>query len=346
MGPPYLKDILEEPGNTHCADCSDKFPSFVCTKLGALLCKTCAEKGNKVVNEILEFELPPFYCRPWPGNTCPDFVREAFVHSKYDSLEFTNGARQRGDQSQYFCSEKVGILSKKVKKSLTFVDRKFQLLIDRNLFLYFFKAEHDEPKVSVNLDNMNIFFINEKEFELPPHTILVHFSDAGITHFWYLRSTTSKTIVNWFNAIRYGKYHRICLNSMTNRDISSQILSSLSHPTIVTGWLNKTGPKPRAAWRTRWCVLINRKLFYGEDRHMDEPNGEIFIGHESDHYAVVLGVHESCKRPAGPSFTLHTPLRMYALYAMTESEREKWVSAISKVILTPLSLDDYKLNRN
>ncbi len=54
--------------------------------------------GNERVNADLEAELPLFYRRPWPGPSCPAFMREAFVQAKYIQRAFCRGASSAGLQ--------------------------------------------------------------------------------------------------------------------------------------------------------------------------------------------------------------------------------------------------------
>lgn len=73
-----------------------------------------------------------------------------------------------------------------------------------------------------------------------------------------------------------------------------------------------------------------------QDAH---PKGEIFIGHNSEGFALKMGVPTGAK-DQGFSFTLETPDRSFLLSAQSEEDRSQWMNVIQKVIDKPLTPQD------
>ena len=70
--------------------------------------------------------------------------------------------------------------------------------------------------------------------------------------------------------------------------------------------------------------------------------GEIFLGHTGSGYLVVPGFGPGF-REQGLGFILHTPDRAYQFSAESEQERRDWISAIDKILQTPLMPQDNNL---
>lgn len=69
------------------------------------------------------------------------------------------------------------------------------------------------------------------------------------------------------------------------------------------------------------------------------PKGEIFLGHLTEGYRVLVGVPQGA-RDQGFSFTLETPDRSYLLSAQSEDDRTQWMHVLQKVIDKPLTPQD------
>ncbi|CAH8497136.1 unnamed protein product, partial [Heterobilharzia americana] len=307
-----LREQIELPCNKICADCHHNVVKFASLTFGVFLCELCGVShqalngnikriasdnentliwsddcvlrlkkfgGNKVVNQKLESSLPVYFRRPWPGTSCPTFLRESFVRSKYVHEEFTSEATGRGAQNQFACSFKSGVLLKKLRDSTTFCERFFELSVEGNYLRYYIKPGDSQPKQSLDLERLNFTFVPSKDFGLPPHTALVQFVQNSSTRHMFVRSEDSRTIINWYNAIRLGKYHRLCLGlsgmgvTLSPSDLSERLTRDLD----MVGWLYKTGPKKNDAWRRRWCMILHRHFLYTDHPLSAFAKGELFI---------------------------------------------------------------------
>ncbi|CAL8096207.1 unnamed protein product [Calicophoron daubneyi] len=372
-----LQVLCQKPCNRYCADCRNESVEFASVTFGTFLCSRCASAhqkiggdvrpvllkqikegiwkeetvnrlkshgGNAKVNERLEAELPLYYRRPWQGSNCPAFLCEAFIKSKYVHEEFSKGAIERGAQSQFACSVKSGTLLKKLRDSETFCERFFELSVECNYLRYFIKPGDSEPKQTLDLEKLNITFIDPNEFGTPPHTALIQCVVDGSTRHTFVRSEDSRTIINWYNAIRLGKYHRICL-SLTSMGIefsAMEVAKKLTRDLDLAGWLSKTGPRRGDAWRKRWCVLFQRHMLYTDKPLSAFAKGELFIGSREDGFSVLPGTPENWKRYEGYAFTIITSVRPFVFVAESKQEQERWIRALEKIIAVPLTLDDSK----
>ena len=101
--------------------------------------------------------------------------------------------------------------------------------------------------------------------------------------------------MNWYNAIRGCKYNRIRMNLVDGRqpdcsqltydfwvrlNVACQMRRSLTYHLRhqIVGWLEKTGPSEREAWKRRWCCLGKRTLLYFSGEMEAFGKGEIWLG--------------------------------------------------------------------
>lgn len=71
-------------------------------------------------------------------------------------------------------------------------------------------------------------------------------------------------IVDWYMAIRNAKLTRLCIGFP--HIPAADHAERLTRDFLMEGWLYKTGPNPKDAWRRRWFTLDRRRLYY-----FDEP---------------------------------------------------------------------------
>ena len=81
----------------------------------------------------------------------------------------------------------------------------------------------------------------------------------------------------------------------------------------MIGWLEKTGPMEREAWKRRWCCLGKRTLLYFSNELEAFGKGEIWLG-EAGGASGSWEAHEGPpngfkKKSKGFLFTLITPDR-------------------------------------
>ncbi|THD22653.1 Arf-GAP with dual PH domain-containing protein 1 [Fasciola hepatica] len=377
-----LKKACEKFDNQSCADCLSKSVRRASVTFGVFLCVDCAaahEKlggdlrsvghdslrnevwnaatverflrhgGNSSVNENLEAELPNFYRRPWPGSSCPMFLREAFARSKYVHEEFSKGAVKRGAQCQFSCTSKSGILLKKLRDSEAFCERFFELSAECNYLRYFIKPDDPDHKQLMDLEKLNMTFISDRyrgaaHFDVPSHTALIQFVHDGSTRHIFVRSEDSRTIINWYNAIRLGKYNRTCLGlfGMSMTLSAPDIAKSLTRDIDLAGWLSKTGPRKSDAWRKRWCMLFQRHMLYTDKPLSAFAKGELFIKSYEDGFSVKCGTPEGWKKHSGYAFTIHTETRPFVFVCESPEERDSWISHLEAIIKVPVTLEESK----
>lgn len=303
------------------------------------------DKGNRQVNEELEAELPVFYRRPWPGSTCPAFLREVFVHYKYIARAFCKGAAAHGLQVAFSNNTKSGQLLKKLRDSSTFSPRLFEINSTTNTLKYFVKLTDTEPKESIDVERCNMTFVNSQDFEVPPHTALIQFVQDHSTRHIFVRSEDSRDILNWYNTLRLCKYQRLRLHiSGSGHDASvEEIVSYLTFDLLKVGWLLKSGPDYSYSFKRRWVMLAKRWFSYTSTPQSAFAKGEIFIGSSEDGYSVESKAPDSWKKvPTNFPLTLNTPDRSFVFCAASEEERTEWIDAISTIIQRPVTLLEAK----
>jgi hypothetical protein len=64
--------------------------------------------------------------------------------------------------------------------------------------------------------------------------------------------------------IRRLQFHLIKLNQsgMASPLTEKEMAEQLTPPDVVVGWLSKTGPRLKEQWRRRWCILLQKRLYY------------------------------------------------------------------------------------
>ncbi|CAH8547897.1 unnamed protein product [Dicrocoelium dendriticum] len=372
-----LQKSFEQPYNRICADCESKAVRFLSVTFGVFLCARCADShrkldsdvrratsydevkefvdistiksfldkgGNAKLNAQLEAELPAYFRRPWDSDNCPDFLREDFIKSKYIHEEFSKGALARNAQCRFSAPMKSGILLKKLRDADAFCERFFELSVERNYLKYYVKSCDPEPKNSLDLEKLNITFINPTKFDAPAHTALVQFVQDGSTRHMFIRSEDSRTIISWYNSIRMGKFSRICIN-LTCMGLSysqSEVAHTLTRDIDMAGWLSKTGPRKTDVWRKRWCMLFQRHLLYTDKPLSAFAKGEIFIGSQNDGFFITDGAPSNWKRRNGFAFTINTPDRPFVFVSDSLDEKESWILALERVTQIPITLEESK----
>ncbi|VDD79490.1 unnamed protein product [Mesocestoides corti] len=370
-----LDEILKENKNDVCADCESTRIFGLATDWSVFVCKECTEahvklgggwrslaslqsaseaemktlivpgKGNQQVNEEFEAELPVFYRRPWPGPTCPSFLREVFIHHKYISRAFCKGAAASGLQVGFFNTAKSGQLLKKLRDASEFVPRLFEINSTTNTLKYFVKLTDTEPKECIDLERCNMTFVDSQAFGVPPHTALIQFVQDHSTRHIFVRSEDSREILNWYNTLRLCKYQRLRLHlSGTGQNVSvDEIVSHLTFDLQKAGWLMKGGPGTNYPFRKRWVILAKRWLLYTIAPQSAFAKGELFIGSSDDGFWVEAKAPDTWKKtPTEFPITIGTPDRSFVFCSTSLEERDEWFEAISAIIERPVTLLETK----
>jgi len=355
-----LMDLLKQPGNSRCADCSRDSPEWASYNLGIFLCTRCAachrhmgaqvskikhlkldqwedaqvarmkEIGN--TNSKLQYErwVPSSY-RKVDSNT-PQVLVEQYIFSKYSREEFIHPERQ-----SYTSGFMEGYLMKKGRENNQFLPRKFVLSEMEDTLKYYVKDRKD-PKAVIKISDINVEFSPGK---IPfPNSLQIDYIKDGSTRHIYVYHDDPQTVVNWYHAIRCCKLHLLQVAYPAAGE--SELLDYLSNDFDREGFLYKTGPSPKDVYKKRWCSLQGRKLMYHVENMDAYPKGEIFLGHITSGYSVVPGFVPGY-RESGYGFTLHTPERAFQFSADTEGERGGWIQAIERVLRIPLIPQDSSL---
>lgn len=119
----------------------------------------------------------------------------------------------------------------------------------------------------------------------------------------------------------------------------AELKKRLTRDFTLEGWMYKTGPNPRDAWRRRWCSLDRRTLLYFNEPLAAYSRGEVFIGNKEHGFDVYKGVRAGrSDRPH--SFTLVTPDRHYHLAGDSQDEADLWMKTFTALINSELDATD------
>lgn len=358
-----LNRIRLKPGNEKCADCTSSEVSSASVNLGVLICSNCADihrslgssvsrvksltrdswseedikelesKGNCSAKDEFEQVVPAYYRRPnnKDGKDNPVLL-EQWIQAKYDRKEFVKGSPSSAGKI-YENGRKEGFLWKRGKEDRRFQRRLFVLDESENTLRYYNSENMQEPKGTYRLDSLNIVLV---PFKLEnPNAMQITYSDNGQTRNLYVYAETGQEVVQWYTSVRFAKYKRL-LSSFPGR-LPEELSSMLTRDFLKEGWLSKTGPRSRHAFRRRWMTLDQRKLLYFEDVLDAFPKGEIPIGSQDQGYAVRVGVPPG-QRDQGFSFTLKTPDRRFYFSSETAADRNEWIELLRSLIVGQQSI--------
>jgi len=264
---------------------------------------------------------------PFEGD--PSVLLEEWILAKYLRKEFCRPERQ-----VFMSGHMEGFLMKRGKEDPRYYPRKFTLSEAEDTLKYYVDEKKD-PKAVMKVSEINVAFAPTKMEKR--NSLQISYLKEKATRHLYVYHDDPQTIVNWYNAVRCTKLHRLQIE-FPNAD-QAELINLLTKDFTQEGWLWKTGPKPSDAYKRRWFTLDQRKLMYHEEPLSAHPKGEIFLGHSLEGYSVRVGVPPGVKEQ-GFSFTLRTPERWYYLSAESASDRDTWSHTLSTVIETPLSPQD------
>ncbi|XP_063605483.1 arf-GAP with dual PH domain-containing protein 1-like isoform X1 [Penaeus indicus] len=343
-----IADLVKLSGNSECADCGYQPPEWASYNIGVFLCTTCAawhrrlgshiskvksltlDKwddeqvemmetiGNVSAKEKYEQHVPACYRIPRAGD--PSVLLEQWIRAKYERQEFIEV-----DKQTYIRSYLEGTLMKRARDENKYFPRKF-VLAD-NALKYFSKENAKEPKATINLSELNVCLAPSKMNQ--ENGLQLSYMCEGSTRHIYVYHESGETIIHWYTAIRSIKLNWLMVAYPSAS--AEELVPYLTTDFVIEGWLSKTGPSERDAYRKRWFILDDRKLMYHEGPMDAYPRGEIFLGHKDDNYSIKEGAPRGCK-DQDFSFSLTTPERTYVMSAPTSDERARWIQAINTVL--------------
>lgn len=124
-----------------------------------------------------------------------------------------------------------------------------------------------------------------------------------------------------------------------------QIKSRLTRNFLKEGYMEKTGPKQREAFKKRWFTLDHRRLMYFKDPLDAFAKGEVFVGSRENGYSVQKGLPSGTQGnfswPYG--ITIVTPDREYLFTCETEADQLDWVTAFTSIIDQAMTPQEYAI---
>uniref|UniRef100_A0A1Y9IW65 Arf-GAP with dual PH domain-containing protein 1 n=1 Tax=Anopheles minimus TaxID=112268 RepID=A0A1Y9IW65_9DIPT len=356
-----LHRLLQQDGNSICADCDSINLEWASYNIGIFLCTRCCavhrsmgahiskvkhlkldkwedsqiqrmiEVGNKAARLKYENRVPACYRRPKEND--PQVLIEQWIRAKYERLEFCMIERP-----SYTSGRMEGFLMKRGKEDSRYQPRKFILSGLQDTLRYYVK-EKREPKAVLRISELNVVYAPSKIGN--PNSLQLTFMKEGSTRHIYVYHDDPEVINNWYMAIRCAKLHRLQIAFPSASE--SDLVDLLTHDFTREGWLLKTGPRATDSYKRRWFTLDDRKLMYHDDQLDAHPKGEIFLGNQLDGYSVRIGAPPGAK-DQGFSFTLFTPERVYNMSSHSEQDRDEWIAAIQTVLERPLSPQDNSIS--
>lgn len=147
--------------------------------------------GNLRANILYERHMPPFYRRPWEG--CIPCLREQFILAKYDRQEFLEEKRQELYNTLY----KKGKLMKKLRDEDKYLERTFELSAEDNYLRYFIKETQKEAKNTLDLDRLNVTFLDDSVPNVPNNCLQITYIVDGSTRNIFVYSADPRDVVDW-----------------------------------------------------------------------------------------------------------------------------------------------------
>ncbi|XP_042324941.1 arf-GAP with dual PH domain-containing protein 1-like [Sceloporus undulatus] len=359
-----LQEIWRREENALCADCEKPDPDWASCTLGIFLCFDCAEihrnlisiskiksirmdcweedqieflaqHGNAKAKEKYEALVPSYYYHP--VHTDCLVLREQWIQAKYERKEFMKPR----EKPPYFNGVKEGILWKRGRDNGQYLPRRFLLSEREGCLKYFIRQDGKEPKVSIKIDTINAVFQPEKIGN--PNGLQITYLKDNKTRNIFLYHEDGKEIVDWFNAIRAVQFHYLKVAFPVASD--QELRNRLTRNFLKEGYMEKTGPKQKEAFKKRWFTLDHRRLMYFKDPLDAFAKGEVFVGSREHGYSITKGL------PAGTQgnftwqygITIITPDRDYLFTCEKEREQQEWMTAFQHIIEQPMTPQEYAI---
>uniref|UniRef100_A0A3B4A4Z4 PH domain-containing protein n=1 Tax=Periophthalmus magnuspinnatus TaxID=409849 RepID=A0A3B4A4Z4_9GOBI len=268
-------------------------------------------------------------------------LKDQWVQAKYERREFTgesNAAQKPYMLGQYPFEI---VLWKKGKKNKQFLKRSFLLSQKDFTLRYFVKEDCKVPKHVISMKDLNAVFQPEKIGHA--HGLQISFLHGDErTRNLFVYHENAQLIVSFFNALRKTR-----LAYLQKKNPALQIcdlIPQLTRPSLMEGYMEKTGPTQREPFKRRWFTLcaMNRKLLYYKTPLDATELGAVFIGTENHSYSVAeISGHSSRSGRWHCGLSLETPGRKFLFMCEQEQDQQDWISALRKVISLPMSAEDY-----
>uniref|UniRef100_A0A8D0F0W3 Arf-GAP with dual PH domain-containing protein 2 n=1 Tax=Strix occidentalis caurina TaxID=311401 RepID=A0A8D0F0W3_STROC len=341
-------------GNGRCADCGEPDPEWASYKLGIFICLNCSgihrnlpqisrvkslrldfwendliefmkQHGNLCAKAKYQAKVPPYYYIP---QSCDCLVlREQWIRAKYEREEFVATRVCLPG-----CHE--GFLWKRGRESRQFQKRRFLLSAREGVMKYYTKEV--SPKAIISIENLNAMFQTEKIQHA--HGLQITYKTDGQTRNLFVYHESGKEIVDWFNAIRAARYYYLRTTFPTVPE--PELIPRITRNYIKEGYMEKTGPKQKEAFKVRWFCLDSqdRNLMYLKNPLDAFAQGQVFIGRRDEGYEVRAGLPQGVRvKKRKPAITVVTPMREFVFICENDREQREWIDALNGVIAQPLT---------
>ncbi|XP_055014531.1 arf-GAP with dual PH domain-containing protein 2-like isoform X2 [Boleophthalmus pectinirostris] len=300
------------------------------------------KSGNLIAKAFYEKCIPFFYYQPEQKDCV--VLKDQWIQAKYERREFTG--ENNDYQRAYMLDPFDIILWKKGKKNKQFLKRNFLLSQKDFTLRYFVKEDCKVPKHIISMKDLNAVFQPEKIGHA--HGLQISFlHDGERTRNLFLYHENAQLIVSFFNALRKTRLAYLQKKNPTLQ--INDLIPQLTRPSLMEGYMEKTGPTQREPFKRRWFTLcsMNRKLLYFKTPLDATELGAVFIGSENHSYTVselsgrsTRGGRWHC------GLSLQTPGRQFVFMCEQEEDQREWINAFRKVISLPMSAEDYANEAN
>ncbi|TFK03646.1 Arf-GAP with dual PH domain-containing protein 2 [Platysternon megacephalum] len=349
-------------GNSQCADCGTPDPEWASYKLGIFICLNCSGIHRNLPeisrvksihldfweNDLVEFmkthgnlwakakyeaKVPPFYYIPHSKDCL--ILKEQWIRAKYEREEFVATSVCHETGSSASAGSREGVLWKRGRDSRQFLKRQF-LLSAREGVLKYYTKESKGPKAVISIKDLNAMFQTEKIRN--PHGLQITYSKEGQTRNLFVYHESGKEIVDWFNAIRAARFHYLRTTFPTAPE--AELISKITRNYFKEGYMEKTGPKHKEAFKKRWFSLDSqeRNLLYFKDPLDAFELGRVFIGSKEQGYEVQAGLPRGVRGKRWKAgLTIVTPHRKFVFVCENDREQKEWIAALNEVISQPVA---------
>ncbi|NXU51388.1 ADAP2 protein, partial [Turnix velox] len=286
------------------------------------------EHGNLCAKAKYEARVPPYYYIP-RAHDCL-VLKEQWIRAKYEREEFVT---TRVFQDPCSTGTREGFLWKRGRESKHFQKRRFLLSAKEGLMKYYTK-EPAGPKAVISIENLNAMFQTEKIHH--PHGLQITYKTDGHTRNLFVYHENGKEIVDWFIAIRAARYYYLRIHFPML--CASELLPRITRSYVKEGYMEKTGPKQKEAFKKRWFCLDSqeRSLMYFKNPLDAFAQGQVFIGGRDERYEARAGFPQGMKvKKRKPAITVVTPTREFVFLCDNDREQQEWMDALNGVIAQP-----------